>query len=387
MTSPPTATPRQWVIATDYPRWPSPYFAHLHRYAPQTLPLTFCPDLASVSAIQPPGVLNLHRLKRLYHDASQGTRTPRAAAEFLARLADMRQAGWRVVWTVHNLKPIDGDAATGTDDIVTRGVLDLADIVLCHTNADSTVLRSRTDADVRVIGWAGLDNPTRPPGGAVSELMDHMRGQPLAFLLLGHITRYKDVPAAAATFLARTTRASLVIVGASRDPAISAALSRVVAGADGRVIWYPHRVPPELAGHLYAAADAAVCPYRTDGDYGFLSEVLHPSSVATATCYQVPVIAPDLPAVEEITRGRPRWLAPAEGGLGPAMAAAESTLTTLRHAVAPKARRPPSDSAHRWKRIGRIYQSLAAELLPVEPSTRAASGSPSHQDPTGEPRR
>ncbi|MEV4199348.1 glycosyltransferase [Micromonospora globbae] len=372
------------MIITDYPRWPSPYFSHLRRHAPQTLPVAFCPDLASVSAMQPPGVLNLHRLKRLYHDPAQGARTPQAAAELLARLAGLQRAGWRLVWTVHNLMPIDGDATTDTDNTVTRGVLESADIVLCHTRADGASLRSRTGADVRVVGWAGLDDPEHPPSGAVAELVKHMRGQPLVFLLLGHITRYKDVPATAASFLAHTTGARLVIAGASRDPAISAELKRVIAGCGGRVVWYPHRVPPEQAGHLYAAAQAAVCPYRAGEDYGFFAEVLHPSSVSTATCYHVPVIAPDLPAVEEITRGGPRWLAPAAGDLGPALAAAEAMLAAPRHAAEPPARRPPSDSTHRWRRIGQIYQALAAELLPDEPSAQAASGGPSHQHPTGE---
>ena len=386
MTATPTATARRWVIITDYPRWPSPYFAHLHRHAPQALPLSFCPDLASASAMQPPGVLNLHRLKRLYHDPVQGARTPWAAAELLATLARLRQAGWRLVWTVHNLKPIDGDATTDTDNAVTRGVLDLADVVLCHTCADAASLRSRTGADVRVVGWAGLDDPEQPPSGAVAELMNHMCGLAVVFLLLGHITRYKDVPATAATFVAHTTRARLVIVGASCDPAISADLRRVITGSHSRVAWYPQRVPPEQAGHLYATTHAAICPYRANEDYDFFAEVLHPSSVTTATCYHVPVIAPDLPAVEEITQGRPRWLGPAGGNLGPALAAAETTLMVPGHAVDLPAHRPPSDSAHRWKRIGQIYKSLAVELLQDDPSTQTTLGSPSHR-PTGEHRR
>ena len=310
MTTPPAAT-RPWVIITDYPRWPSPYFAHLHRHTPQSLPLTFRPDLAGVHELQPPGVLNLHRLKRLYHDPAHGARTSQAADELLTTLTRLRQAGWRLVWTVHNLKPIDGDAATGIDNAVTQGVLDLADIVLCHTSADAVALRCRTSADVRVVGWAGLDDPEQPPSRVLAELR------------------------------------------------------RATADAGRRVIWHPHRVSPQQAGHLYAAAHAAVCPYRTDEDFGFFADVLHPSSVTTATCYQVPVVAPGLPAIEEITRGRPRWLTPARDGLGPALAAAEAALMSPAHADM-SAHRPPSDSATRWQRIGRIYQALAAELLPDE---------------------
>ncbi len=387
MTSPPTATARRWVIITDYPRWPSPYFSHLHRHAPQALPLTFCPDLASVSAIEPPGVLNLHRLKRLYHDPTAEARTEQAATKLLATLANLRQAGWRLVWTVHNLKPIDGQATTHTDNAVSDSVLDLADIVLCHTSADAMSLRTRTSGDVRVAGWAGLDEPQQPPSDAVAKLVNHMHAQAPVFLLLGHITRYKDLPATATIFLAHTTNASLIIAGASRDRAISADLGRVVAASGGRIVWYPQRVPPQQAGHLYAAAHAAVCPYRADAGYDFFADVLHPSSVATATCYGIPVIGPDLPAVAEITRGHPRWLAPAGASLGPALSAAEATLMATAPGVDTRTRRPPSDAIHRWQRIGRLYRSLAAELLPDEPSAEAASGTPPHLYPTGAHRR
>ncbi|CUU60607.1 Glycosyltransferase involved in cell wall bisynthesis [Parafrankia irregularis] len=362
-----TTPTRRWVMITDYPRWPSPYFAHLHRHAPPALPLDFSPGLASLKATHPPGVVNLHRLKRLYHDPAEGVRTPRAAAELLAALARLRRAGWRIVWTVHNLHPIDGGAVTDTDDAVAQEVLGLADLVLCHTHADGVSLRARTGADVRVVGWAGLDDPGQPPTGAIAAMVEQVGGDEPLFLLMGHITRYKDVPATAAAFLAHTHRARLLIAGASRDPAISADLGRVVAGSGGRLIWYPHRVPPEQAGHLYASAHAAVCPYRTDAGYGFFADVLHPSSVTTATCYRVPVIAPDLPAVREITQGHSRWLAPAEDGLGGALASAEAMLTSPGHAAGPPARRPPGESASRWRRIGQIYQALAAELLPGEP--------------------
>jgi glycosyltransferase involved in cell wall biosynthesis len=356
---------RPWLIVTDYPRWPSPYFAHLHRHSPPDLPLSFRPDLPSGTPDLRPGVLNLHRLKRLYHDDAAASRTARAAETLLETLGDLRRNGWRLVWTVHNLKPIDGTAPAGVDDIVTAGVLDLAEVVLCHTNADAGALRSRTDATVRVAGWAGLDPPTQPPTGQIAGLMPAMRAAPLSFLLLGHITRYKDVPATVRAFLATTSRAHLTIAGTAADQAVADELSSVVSASDGRVTWHNNRVPPEQAGHLYAAADAAVCPYSVGDGFDFFGEVILPSSVATATSFHVPVIAPDLPAIAEITDHRPRWLASAAEGIGLAMAAAEAELHPRRsgdHDA--RFDRPRGAAPRRWQHIGEVYRSVASQLIP-----------------------
>jgi hypothetical protein len=37
-----------WVVISDYPTWPSPYFAQFARYAPQGLHLQFKPNIESV---------------------------------------------------------------------------------------------------------------------------------------------------------------------------------------------------------------------------------------------------------------------------------------------------------------------------------------------------
>ncbi|MGB8201757.1 MAG: hypothetical protein WCF33_19050, partial [Pseudonocardiaceae bacterium] len=139
-------------MITDYPRWPSPYFAQLHRHAPPELGLMFRPDLDSLDDIEStmgPGTINLHRLKRLYRNDS-GARTLNAARSMLDRLASLRARGWRLVWTVHNLLPIDGAASRTADQAAAEGVLALADLVLCHTAADARALADRTSAEITV---------------------------------------------------------------------------------------------------------------------------------------------------------------------------------------------------------------------------------------------
>ena len=39
-----------WVAITDYPAWPSPYFAQFARYAPPELCLIFRPDLGELTS-------------------------------------------------------------------------------------------------------------------------------------------------------------------------------------------------------------------------------------------------------------------------------------------------------------------------------------------------
>jgi hypothetical protein len=94
--------------------------------------------------------------------------------------------------------------------------------------------------------------------------------------------------------------------------------------------------------------------------------VLHPSSVGTAAGFGVPVIAPALPSVQEITQGRPRWLAQCASmdGLGPAMAAAEADLRAHATTVGgPRDHRAQSAPGHQWRQLAATYQQAAGALM------------------------
>ena len=364
--NPVTTTPPPWVIIANYPRRPSPYFAHLERHA-AGLPLAFRPGLGDLDPAWPPGVINLHRLKRLYRDPGTGAPTMRAAESFLARLAALKEEGWRVAWTVHGLLPADGQPPGPADHAATAGVLELADAVLCHTRADARAIEGRTKARTWVAGWSCLDPPS-PPAPEITALAAQMRRWPLAFLLMGNLTAYKDAPAVAGMFLRRTRRACLVVAGHCSDPHASGALERAAAASGGRVLLHRRHVDPGQAGHLYAAAHAAVCPYRTDGRYAFLADVFYPGSVGTAAGFAVPVIAPALAAVEEITGGQLRWLVRpgTPAALGDAMAAAESGLLNLAAHGDPRDDRPAAVSTDRGRQAAATYQQAARWLAGEE---------------------
>ncbi|MGW4731710.1 glycosyltransferase [Streptomyces shenzhenensis] len=355
MTAHATAGLGPWVVISNYPGWPSPYFAELERHSPPALQLEFTGSLdALVDRAGPPGVVNLHRLKRLYQEPG-GQRTQEAAEAMLKRLEVLRAAGWKMVWTVHNLLPIDGRPADVADRYAADGVLALADAVVTHTHADAERLRTLTQAPVTVAGWAAPSPAPGPAPAQVEALARHMTAVPLAVLVLGNVTAYKDLPATVDTFSHATRRAHLFIAGPSHEPGLTDVLTHRAAASGGRVHLYPQRVPPGHAHVLYRAADAALCPYRVDGPWEFFTRMLHPSSVGTALVCGTAVVAPDLPAIREMTAGRPaRLYAPATGP-GPALAAAEHAPTSL-------ALGSPLDPATRWRAIGATYARLAQTL-------------------------
>lgn len=351
-----TRPARPWVVVTDYPAWPSPYFRELHDHA-STLQPQFVADLDALHAWPgPPGVVNLHRLKRLYRDHT-GARTTDAARRMLARLAALRTAGWKVVWTVHNLLPIDGQPPGEADHVTAYGVLGLADAVITHTRADAAHLAALTDAPITVAGWAGLSTPPpeRPLPAHLVAVAERMRAY-RTVLVLGNLTDYKGLPATVRAFLAATTDAHLVIVGPERSRYLAAELQSIITEPGGeRVHLVVERVHPHHTAALYASADAALCPYRTDGVWEFFTRVLHPSSVGTALGFGCPVIAPDLPAITEMTDIHSRLLYPHQQGPGPALAEWEA-------APSPAAPREPVQGSQRWRDIGAMYIDLAARL-------------------------
>lgn len=350
-----TASARPWVVVTDYPAWPSPYFRELHEHTGALQP-QFAADLEGLHTWPgPPGVVNLHRLKRLYRDQT-GTRTPEGARRMLDRLQELATAGWKVVWTVHNLFPIDGPPGEA-DHVAAHGVLGLADGIITHTRADAAHLAALTDAPITVAGWAGLSTPPPelPAPAHLTEVAERIRAH-RTLLMLGNLTDYKGLPAVVRAFLTSTTDLHLAIIGPERSPGLRAELHRMITGhAEDRVHLVTERVHPHHTAALYAAAGAALCPYRTDGAWDFFTRVLHPSSVGTALGFGCPVIAPDLPAVTEMTHTHPRLLYPHRQGPEPALAAWQATPFTA-------AQRTPAESGKQWRDIGAVYARLAHQL-------------------------
>lgn len=346
----------RWSVVTDYPRWPSPYFQQLEAALTPYFELHFTPALPTAdSATSGPGVVNLHRLARLYRGQDRQPDVHRAR-HLLANFDQLQKAGWHLVWTVHNLYPIYSDGPTAIDRQVAEHLLSTADTVITHTAADATyLLAARGRGPVIPAGSAGLDTiPDQVPSPQVRMLADFLAAAPVGLLVLGNLSGYKGLPQLADIFLTATRDAHLVIAGRPADPETAHALATVASRSRGRTLLHADPVPPGTARYLCSRATALVAPYRTDSGFEFFRSVLHPSSVAMAVGFATPVIAPDLPSVRELTDGHPRTLYADLSGLADAL----TQLDQNPHAHAPAR----NDRVDRWPGVAAAYRDVAAVL-------------------------
>ena len=347
----------QWNVVTDYPHWPSPYFQQFEAALAPHLNLRFTPRLPApdIDSGQP-GVVNFHRLARLYRGPD---RRPDAelARQLLTDLDELQATGWRLVWTVHNLYPIYTDGPTDTDRQVAMHLLSRADMLITHTAADAANLApSRTPGTVVTAGSAGLDAiGDELPSAQVRLLADFLGAEPAGFLALGNLAAYKGLPQLADIFLNATHNARLVIAGRPADPETAHALAVIADGSDGRILLHAAPVPPGTARYLCSRATAFLAPYRCDGVFEFFRCVLHPSSVAMAVGFGVPVIAPDLPSIRELTAGHPCTLYQDSGELA-------EILTRLDRSPRPQLPSRTSQGS-RWPCIAATYSAVASGLV------------------------
>lgn len=347
----------RWTVVTDYPRWPSPYFQQFQAALTLYIDLHFTPTLPALDTVARPGVVNLHRLARLYRGPD---RKPDAdcARKLVADVDKLQDAGWRLVWTVHNLYPTYSDGPTDVDRQVAEHLLSKADTVITHSASDAAYLAAiRRRGPVVHACSAGLDAiPDEVPSTQIRLLADFLSAAPAGLLALGNLAAYKGLPQLAEIFLASTRNTHLVIAGRPADPETTRALTKAAATSDRRILLHAEPVPPGTARYLCSRATALLAPYRTDGAFAFFRNVLHPSSVAMAVGFGIPVIAPDLPSVCELTDGHPRTLYRDLSELADA-------LTRLDQSPRAYAL-PPGSPIDRWPRIATTYRDVANGLAP-----------------------
>lgn len=356
----------RWIVITDYPRWPSPYFQQLAASLPSDFGLEFQPALNKITNIyRTPGMINLHRLARLYRNGDSQPDADCAAAT-VAELDQLRACGWRLVWTVHNILPIRAQTSDPIDEWMTEQVLARTDALIAHTASDARALNAmRPRGTVLVGGSAGLDAiPDQPPTAPITALADRLAEATPGLLVLGNIAAYKGLPHIAKLFLEATANARLVIAGRPADPPTVALLRDLEYHAHGRIVLYADHVPPGNTRLLCQAATALLCPYRIDGPFAFFRRALFPSSVAMATGFGVPVIAPDLPSIRELTERHPRALYATDDEAADVFARVDSGEQPWDY------RRAEPGPANRWHDIAQVYLQLAARL------TTTSSGMP-----------
>ncbi len=295
-----------WNIITNYPLHPSPYFSALERaFAAQDIECRFFAELDE--ALSSSGIVNLHRLQRLYY--VRGRPDTQRLEHSLDLIRQAKCKGMIIAWTVHNLLPLSSGARITLDHHCTRSVLALSDVVICHTQADARYIRQLApDVEVQVCGSAGLWMPEAVDEPHLTPLVQAMASVEQAFLAFGHITAYKDLVRLSKAFFDATSKARLFIAGEARDHALLSALRDLEKASAGRLVLWPERVDPAQAHRLYRKCAVAVCGYVTSGRYAYFRDVLHPSSVTTARGFNIPVITPDTASTRELATGIPALL-------------------------------------------------------------------------------
>jgi beta-1,4-mannosyltransferase len=342
-----------WSVVTDYPRWPSPYFQQFEAALAPHLDLRFSPVLPALGDAEP-GVVNLHRLARLYRGQD---RRPDAeqAHRLLSDLDALQVAGWSLVWTVHNLYPIYTAGPTIIDRQVAEHLLANADMLITHTAADAAYLAAaREPGSVVTAGSAGLDAITDQfPSPQIRLMADFLSSVTTGLLVLGNLADYKGLPQLAGTFLSATRDARLVLAGRPSDPGTARDLAALAADSNDRILLHAELVPPGTARYLCSRATALLAPYRTDGAFSFFRHVLHPSSVAMAVGFGTPILAPDLPSIRELTEGHPRTLYQDSGELADSLARLDRS---------PRPQSASTGRGDRWPAIAAAYSAVASSL-------------------------
>ena len=186
---------------------------------------------------------------------------------FVTLLAAARTLGYRLVWTIHEIRPHESDHARH-DLLASRALARLSNLLLAHDTATAERAREAfglSAAEIHVIphgSYVGVYPPGRRRDIVRAEL-----GVPtdsFVFLAFGHLRRYKEFPLLLHAFESLPLpSARLIIAGAPWD----AAMRKIVSPAaerDSRIRLMLEPVPVERVDELFKASDAAVCP-RGDG--------------------------------------------------------------------------------------------------------------------------
>jgi beta-1,4-mannosyltransferase len=243
-------------------------------------------ELAALARSGLPTVLHLHWLHPVIADAASAKEAARSVAEFLGRLDDLRSAGGRLAWTVHNILP--HETRFETEEIrLSAAVAARADAI--H------VMSERTPELVAPYYELPRDRLLVVPHmsylGAYPDHVSRLDARhelgllpdDLVFVTLGWIRPYKGLDALLDAWqtLPPASRRLVVAGEPTADPANSPFLER--AAIDPSVVLDARSIPADEIQVFLRAADVAVLPYR---------RTLNSGALLLALTFGLPAIVP-----------------------------------------------------------------------------------------------
>lgn len=221
---------------------------------------------------------------------------------FVTLLTTARILGYRLCWTIHEIRPHESDARH--DLLASRALARLSHLLLAHDAATADRAREAFGlpaAEIHVVPHGSYIG-VYPPGRARDIVRSELGVPPDAFVFLafGHLRTYKEFPLLFDAFASvPLASARLVVAGVPWDAEIR---KGVIAAAerDPRIQLMLEPVPVERVDELFKASDAAVFP-RGDGWTS--------GSLILAMSMGIPVIAARRPTYVELMDGETAgWL-------------------------------------------------------------------------------
>jgi glycosyltransferase involved in cell wall biosynthesis len=222
---------------------------------------------------------------------------------FVTLIAAARTLGYRLVWTIHEIRPHESSHARH-DILASRALARMSHLLIAHDAA--TVERAREAfglpaADINVVphgSYVGAYPPGRARDAVRSEL--GVPADAFVFLAFGHLRAYKEFPLLFDAFASLPLpSARLIVAGVPWDASIRNAVS-AAAEKDRRIQLMLEPVPVERVEELFGASDAAVFP-RGDGWTS--------GSLILAMSMGLPIVAARRPAYADLMDGEEAgWL-------------------------------------------------------------------------------
>jgi beta-1,4-mannosyltransferase len=217
--------------------------------------------------------LHFHWLPETSYAPSLAPRTTKASAprtakavlelcRFAFRLAFARLLGYRIVWTVHELRPPSANAVKGRIDRAGKAILARStQLLIAHDQAMADRLRTYLGRPLAIeIIPHGTFKDIYPTGRPRAELRAELAvaADAFVFLCFGQLRADKQVPLLLNAFASlRPADVRLVLAGVVTDPRLRAEIERA-AQADTRIRPMLGDVSPERVGELLALADVFV---------------------------------------------------------------------------------------------------------------------------------
>jgi beta-1,4-mannosyltransferase len=218
-----------------------------------------------------------------------------------ARLRVAQALGYRILWTVHQVRPHGSSGRL--DHAAARMLTRRADLLLAHDpETAGRVRQAFSGAEGIEVVTHGSYVGVYPPGRSRARVRQALGvdEDAIAFISFGELRANSGIGILLDAFAAaRIGNAVLVVAGNTKDARVGAVVA-AAAAADARIVRIDGFVPFEGVRELYEAVDVAVVPRSDGGTSG---------SLILALSLGKPVIAADMPAYRRLLAdGAAGWL-------------------------------------------------------------------------------